>query len=66
MSKEVKCWEFRRWLLSEGVYVILGLPNVTATTQEMDQGYTSYMPAFNRYQPDGAYTYAPELFLKVQ
>jgi len=32
-------------MFDRGVYIIPGLPNSTAATQEMDQGYTEFQPA---------------------
>ena len=33
LATELASWEFRQRIIEKGVYVILGLPNATATTQ---------------------------------
>ena len=48
LSKEAESWEFRQRMFEKGVYIMLGLPNATAATQEMDQGYAEFQPAVKR------------------
>ena len=45
LCKEAISWVFRKRMFDRGVYIILGLPNSTAATQETDQGYTEFQPA---------------------
>ena len=40
LSKDAESWEFRERMHDKGLVILLGLPNGTAATQEMDQGYT--------------------------
>jgi len=40
--------EFWEQMRARRVYIILGKPNVTAATQEMDQGYATLQPAVAR------------------
>ena len=45
LCKEAINWAFRKHMFERGVYIILGLPNSTATAQDMDQGYAEFQPA---------------------
>ena len=42
LSKEAASWQFRERMHEKGLIIMLGLPNGTSATQEMDQGYTDY------------------------
>mmetsp|Transcript_25862 Transcript_25862/g.46878 ORF Transcript_25862/g.46878 Transcript_25862/m.46878 type:complete len:219 (-) Transcript_25862:422-1078(-) len=42
LAKEAASWEFRERMHSRGLIIMLGLPNGTSATQEMDQGYTDF------------------------
>ena len=42
LSKEAASWQFRERMHKKGLIIMLGLPNGTSATQEMDQGYTDY------------------------
>ena len=39
LAKDAESWEFRRRMHEQGVVILLGLPNGTSATQEMDQCY---------------------------
>lgn len=48
LSKEAESLEFRHEMEEKGVYIMLGLPNGTEATQEMDQCYADFKPACAR------------------
>ena len=48
LSNSVKNIEFRQKLLDEGIFIFLGFPNGLSTTQDMDQSYAMFQPAYHR------------------
>ena len=44
LAKEANSVEFLEMMADKGVHIILGLPNGTSATQEMDQAYADYQP----------------------
>ncbi len=48
LCKDIEHVEFCEDLLNKGVHIMLGLPNGTESTQEMDQGFTELKPATDK------------------
>ncbi len=44
LAKEAESFEFQKEMHDRGVVILLGLPNGTSATQEMDQGYATFKP----------------------
>ena len=42
LAKEASCVDFRERMHNLGLVILLGLPNATSATQEMDQGYEEF------------------------
>jgi len=42
LATDAENWEFRRRWNEKGLFILLGLPNGTSATQEMDQAYEEY------------------------
>ena len=48
MSNSVKNTEFQQKSLEKTIFTFLGLPNGSSTTQDMDQSYAMFQPAYHR------------------